>query len=161
NLDDDVVLSAAGSVAFGNDTTRLTKLENNGLTVKTDTTTNAKTIEVTKTGIKAGDKKITNVAAGDVKDNSTDAINGNQLHNFIKVGDKAVAKDGVVKFANGTGTTVSAENGEIKVNVNTGTSTVDKDGKAKSTSTDHDNKIATVKDITDTVNKTFWKASTD
>ncbi|MDP0343097.1 YadA-like family protein [Glaesserella parasuis] len=158
---DDVVLSAAGSVAFGNNTTRLTTLENNGLTVKTDTTTNAKTIEVTKTGIKAGDKKITNVAAGDVKDNSTDAINGNQLHNFIKVGDKAVAKDGVVKFANGTGTTVSAENGEIKVNVNTGTSTVDKDGKAKSTSTDHDNKIATVKDITDTVNKTFWKASTD
>ncbi|MDE4051696.1 ESPR-type extended signal peptide-containing protein [Glaesserella parasuis] len=161
NLDDDVVLSAAGSVAFGNDTTLLTKLENNGLTVKTDTTTNAKTIEVTKTGIKAGDKKITNVAAGDVKDNSTDAINGNQLHNFIKVGDKAVAKDGVVKFANGTGTTVSAENGEIKVNVNTGTSTVGEDGKAKSTSTDHDNKIATVKDITDTVNKTFWKASTD
>ncbi|MCT8841571.1 hypothetical protein KZ432_09760, partial [Glaesserella parasuis] len=161
NLDDDVVLSAAGSVAFGNNTTRLTTLENNGLTVKTDTTTNAKTIEVTKTGIKAGDKKITNVAAGDVKDNSTDAINGNQLHNFIKVGDKAVAKDGVVKFANGTGTTVSAENGEIKVNVNTGTSTVDEDGKAKSTSTDHDNKIATVKDITDTVNKTFWKASTD
>ncbi|MDG6336367.1 hypothetical protein QAA01_10625, partial [Glaesserella parasuis] len=161
NLDDDVVLSATGSVAFGNDTTLLTKLENNGLTVKTDTTTNAKTIEVTKTGIKAGDKKITNVAAGDVKDNSTDAINGNQLHNFIKVGDKAVAKDGVVKFANGTGTTVSAENGEIKVNVNTGTSTVDEDGKAKSTSTDHDNKIATVKDITDTVNKTFWKASTD
>ncbi|MCT8728258.1 hypothetical protein KZ450_11320, partial [Glaesserella parasuis] len=161
NLDDDVVLSATGSVAFGNETTLLTKLENNGLTVKTDTTTNAKTIEVTKTGIKAGDKKITNVAAGDVKDNSTDAINGNQLHNFIKVGDKAVAKDGVVKFANGTGTTVSAENGEIKVNVNTGTSTVDEDGKAKSTSTDHDNKIATVKDITDTVNKTFWKASTD
>ncbi|MDG6353413.1 ESPR-type extended signal peptide-containing protein, partial [Glaesserella parasuis] len=161
NLDDNVVLSAAGSVAFGNNTTRLTTLENNGLTVKTDTTTNAKTIEVTKTGIKAGDKKITNVAAGDVKDNSTDAINGNQLHNFIKVGDKAVAKDGVVKFANGTGTTVSAENGEIKVNVNTGTSTVDEDGKAKSTSTDHDNKIATVKDITDTVNKTFWKASTD
>ncbi|MDO9916655.1 hypothetical protein Q7483_10945, partial [Glaesserella parasuis] len=161
NLDDDVVLSATGSVAFGNGTTLLTKLENNGLTVKTDTTTNAKTIEVTKTGIKAGDKKITNVAAGDVKDNSTDAINGNQLHNFIKVGDKAVAKDGVVKFANGTGTTVSAENGEIKVNVNTGTSTVDEDGKAKSTSTDHDNKIATVKDITDTVNKTFWKASTD
>ncbi|MDO9796278.1 ESPR-type extended signal peptide-containing protein [Glaesserella parasuis] len=161
NLDDDVVLSAAGSVAFGNNTTRLTTLENNGLTVKTDTTTNAKTIEVTKTGIKAGDKKITNVAAGDVKDNSTDAINGNQLHNFIKVGDKAVAKDGVVKFANGTGTTVSAENGEIKVNVNTGTSTVGEDGKAKSTSTDHDNKIATVKDITDTVNKTFWKASTD
>ncbi|MFW9322556.1 ESPR-type extended signal peptide-containing protein, partial [Glaesserella parasuis] len=161
NLDDDVVLSATGSVAFGSDTTLLTKLENNGLTVKTDTTTNAKTIEVTKTGIKAGDKKITNVAAGDVKDNSTDAINGNQLHNFIKVGDKAVAKDGVVKFANGTGTTVSAENGEIKVNVNTGTSTVDEDGKAKSTSTDHDNKIATVKDITDTVNKTFWKASTD
>ncbi|MCT8663784.1 YadA-like family protein [Glaesserella parasuis] len=161
NLDDNVVLSAAGSVAFGNNTTRLTTLENNGLTVKTDTTTNAKTIEVTKTGIKAGDKKITNVAAGDVKDNSTDAINGNQLHNFIKVGDKAVAKDGVVKFANGTGTTVSAENGEIKVNVNTGTSTVGEDGKAKSTSTDHDNKIATVKDITDTVNKTFWKASTD
>ncbi|MDG6470353.1 hypothetical protein, partial [Glaesserella parasuis] len=161
NLDNNIVLTHEGKITFGSDGTRLTTLDNDGLTVKTDTTPNAKTIEVTKTGIKAGDKKITNVAAGDVKDNSTDAINGNQLHNFIKVGDKAVAKDGVVKFANGTGTTVSAENGEIKVNVNTGTSTVDKDGKAKSTSTDHDNKIATVKDITDTVNKTFWKASTD
>ena len=35
---------------------------------------------VTKDGINAGDKKITGVADGDIKEGSTDAINGGQLH---------------------------------------------------------------------------------
>ncbi|MDO9960639.1 ESPR-type extended signal peptide-containing protein [Glaesserella parasuis] len=161
NLDNNIVLTHEGKITFGSDGTRLTTLDNDGLTVKTDTTPNAKTIEVTKTGIKAGDKKITNVAAGEVNNTSTDAINGGQLYNFIKVGDNAVAKNGVVKFIDGAGTTVEKnDNGEIKVNVNTGTSKVGDDGKAAPTDNTHDSKIATVKDITDTVNKTFWKAST-
>ncbi|MDD2167322.1 YadA-like family protein [Glaesserella parasuis] len=161
NLDDNIVLTHEGKITFGSDGTRLTTLDNDGLTVKTDTTPNAKTIEVTKTGIKAGDKKITNVAAGEVNNTSTDAINGGQLYNFIKVGDNAVAKNGVVKFIDGAGTTVEkTDNGEIKVNVNKGTSKVGDDGKAAPTDNTHDSKIATVKDITDTVNKTFWKAST-
>ncbi|WP_158664187.1 hypothetical protein, partial [Glaesserella parasuis] len=162
NLDNNIVLTHEGKITFGSDGTRLTTLDNDGLTVKTDTTPNAKTIEVTKTGIKAGDKKITNVAAGEVNNTSTDAINGGQLYNFIKVGDNAVAKNGVVKFIDGAGTTVEkTDNGEIKVNVNKGTSKVGDDGKAAPTDNTHDSKIATVKDITDTVNKTFWKATTD
>ncbi|MDO9913421.1 YadA-like family protein [Glaesserella parasuis] len=162
NLDNNIVLTHEGKITFGSDGTRLTTLDNDGLKVKTDTTPNAKTIEVTKTGIKAGDKKITNVAAGEVNNTSTDAINGGQLYNFIKVGDNAVAKNGVVKFIDGAGTTVEkTDNGEIKVNVNKGTSKVGDDGKAAPTDNTHDSKIATVKDITDTVNKTFWKATTD
>ncbi|WP_353233258.1 hypothetical protein, partial [Pseudomonas helleri] len=35
---------------------------------------------VTKAGIAAGDKKVTGVAAGDVSENSTDAVTGGQLH---------------------------------------------------------------------------------
>ncbi|WP_373101214.1 MULTISPECIES: YadA-like family protein [Pasteurellaceae] len=37
-------------------------------------------IKVTADGINAGDKKITNVAAGEVSASSTDAVNGSQLH---------------------------------------------------------------------------------
>ena len=48
-------------------------LNNDGLTI-------AGGPSVTKDGINAGDKKITNVAAGDVAENSKDAVNGGQLH---------------------------------------------------------------------------------
>lgn len=34
---------------------------------------------ITKTGINGGDKKVTNVAAGDISEKSTDAVNGSQL----------------------------------------------------------------------------------
>ncbi|WP_424765347.1 YadA-like family protein [Necropsobacter rosorum] len=37
-------------------------------------------VKVTADGINAGDKKITNVAAGEVSASSTDAVNGSQLH---------------------------------------------------------------------------------
>ena len=48
-------------------------LNNDGLTI-------AGGPSVKKDGIDAGDKKITNVAAGDVAENSKDAVNGGQLH---------------------------------------------------------------------------------
>ena len=48
-------------------------LNNDGLTI-------AGGPSVKKDGINAGDKKITNVAAGDVAENSKDAVNGGQLH---------------------------------------------------------------------------------
>ncbi|MDP0343253.1 ESPR-type extended signal peptide-containing protein, partial [Glaesserella parasuis] len=154
NLDKTVDLSSTGYVKFGDNNA---KLDKDGLTVKTSTAPDAKTIEVTKDGIKAGDKKIKDVAAGEVNNNSKEAVTGSQLHNFIKVNNDAVAKDGVVKFIDGTGTTVEkTNNGEIKVNVNTGTSTVGVDGKAKPTSDNDNNKIATVKNITDTINDIFW-----
>ena len=63
---------------------------NNYITVQSvkagDTTISDKGLEikdgpsVTKDGINAGNKKVTGVADGDVKENSKDAINGGQLH---------------------------------------------------------------------------------
>ena len=63
---------------------------NNNITVQSvkagDTTISDKGLEikdgpsVTKDGINAGNKKVTGVADGDVKENSKDAINGGQLH---------------------------------------------------------------------------------
>ena len=63
---------------------------NNDITVQSvkagDTTISDKGLEikdgpsVTKDGINAGNKKVTGVADGDVKENSKDAINGGQLH---------------------------------------------------------------------------------
>ncbi|WP_448951037.1 hypothetical protein [Labrys neptuniae] len=60
-------LNIAGSVAVGN-----AKLDTTGLTI-------AGGPSVTSGGINAGDKKITNVANGDISSTSTDAVNGSQL----------------------------------------------------------------------------------
>ena len=74
-------------------------LNNDGLTI-------AGGPSVKKDGIDAGDKKITNVAAGDVAENSKDAVNGGQLHNVAKGvadvlgGDAAVDGDGKVTMTN-------------------------------------------------------------
>ena len=41
---------------------------------------------VTVTGINAGTKKVTNVAAGDISDSSMDAVNGSQIKQIIDKG---------------------------------------------------------------------------
>ncbi|MDY4281407.1 MAG: YadA-like family protein [[Pasteurella] mairii] len=79
-LTDDVQLSLEGEVTIGPKSgNRYTTLEYDGLTVKTGTP-NAKDIAVTKDGIKAGDKKITDVADGNVTKDSKEAVNGSQLY---------------------------------------------------------------------------------
>ena len=76
-----------------------TTVNNDGLTI-------AGGPSVKKDGIDAGDKKITNVAAGDVTENSKDAVNGGQLHNVAKGvadvlgGDAAVDGNGKVTMTN-------------------------------------------------------------
>ena len=57
--------------------------------------------KIVKNGIDAGGKKITNVAAGDVSANSTDAVNGSQLHE--------------VKTLAGQHTTVKAKDANVTV----------------------------------------------
>ncbi|MBJ9426078.1 ESPR-type extended signal peptide-containing protein [Acinetobacter seifertii] len=59
------------------------KLDTNGLTI-------AGGPSVNKSGINAGNQKITNVAAGTISATSTDAVNGSQLHTF----DSRVTKNG-------------------------------------------------------------------
>ena len=88
-----------------------TVVNGDGLTI-TPSTPGAKNISITKDGISAGDKKITDVADGDITPTSKDAINGSQLYklasNTIQLG--------------GDGSTVTAtqqlnKNGGIKFNI--------------------------------------------
>ena len=78
-------------------------LNNDGLTI-------AGGPSVKKDGIDAGDKKITNVAAGDVAENSKDAVNGGQLHSVassvatVLGGNAAVDGNGNVTMSNIGGT---------------------------------------------------------
>ncbi|NHC05021.1 hypothetical protein G9F31_14875, partial [Acinetobacter sp. 187] len=64
-------LSASGSLKIGN-----TSIKNDGVSIVGGPSITA------SNGIDAGNKKITNVLAGDIAVNSTDAINGNQLFNI-------------------------------------------------------------------------------
>lgn len=57
----------ANSVTVGD-----TSITTDGLTIKDGPS-------ITKTGINGGDKKVTHVAAGDISEKSTDAVNGSQL----------------------------------------------------------------------------------
>ena len=64
-------VNAAGNVTVGD-----TVLNTDGLTIKDGPS-------VTKSGIDAANKKISNVAAGDVNETSKDAVNGSQLYQTI------------------------------------------------------------------------------
>lgn len=63
----DVKKVTAETVSVGN-----TTITTDGLTIKDGPS-------ITKTGINGGDKKVTHVAAGDISEKSTDAVNGSQL----------------------------------------------------------------------------------
>ena len=94
SLSDIVELTTAGSLTVGG-----TTVSNNGLSITGGPS-------VTKTGIDAGSKKITNVTAGTA---DTDAVNVKQLKDtekHIKPGTYAVANDGSVtlKYVDGNGT---------------------------------------------------------
>nr|WP_212511780.1 ESPR-type extended signal peptide-containing protein [Acinetobacter seifertii] len=68
NVNDNIVLTNAGSLTVGN-----TKVDNSGLSI-------AGGPSVTITGINAANQKVTNVAAGTISATSTDAVNGSQLN---------------------------------------------------------------------------------
>ena len=96
-------------------------LNNDGLTI-------AGGPSVKKDGIDAGDKKITNVATGDVAENSKDAVNGGQLYDVAKnvadlVGpdakiDPATGKVTVTDPAKGIGETGKGNIGDAIKHVN-------------------------------------------
>ena len=92
----------------------------NGETIKagdTTITTDGMTItngpSITKTGIDAGSKKITNVADGDISSTSKDAINGSQLVSYV-ADNKTILEDGKNTTFTGNGTI----DDPYKVNVN-------------------------------------------
>ena len=109
NLNDNVTLTNAGSLTVGD-----TKVNNDGLTITGGPS-------VTKTGIDAGSKKITNVAPGTISSTSTDAVNGSQLYdvdqkfnNTVKLTGNAGATDGqALNKANGLSFgVIGADNGK-------------------------------------------------
>ncbi|MFZ7173418.1 YadA-like family protein [[Pasteurella] aerogenes] len=162
-LTDEVKLSLEGKVIIGPKNGKHTTLEYDGLTIKTGEP-NAKDIAVTKDGIKAGDKKITDVADGNVSANSKEAVNGGQLHNLVKVNNVAAENNGSANFITGDGTTVAAENGNIKVNVNkadlTTDLTVGNDGKVvEPTGDENKAKFVSAEKIAKSINDTFWKVT--
>ncbi|ATV68338.1 hypothetical protein CTM92_06840 [Fusobacterium pseudoperiodonticum] len=111
-----------------------TVINGDGLTVSPATPTTSP-ISVTKDGISAGDKKVTNVAPGTISKTSTDAINGSQLYNLASNtiqlgGDKATTTDkqtldksGGIKFdiVGANGITTEAKDGKVTVSVDTST----------------------------------------
>ena len=82
-------------------------------TITTDGMTITNGPSITKTGIDAGSKKITNVADGDISTTSKDAINGSQLVSYVAA-NKTILKDGKNTTVTGNGT----KDDPYKVNVN-------------------------------------------
>lgn len=112
------------SAQFGDDTDNTT-VNSSGVTITGGPS-------VTKDGINAASKKITNVAAGDVNANSTDAVNGSQLNSVKETAEKGwnlttagsaakhnVAPGGDVDISSAnTNITVSNTQGNVKLELN-------------------------------------------
>lgn len=112
------------SAQFGDDTDNTT-VNSSGVTITGGPS-------VTKDGINAASKKITNVAAGDVNANSTDAVNGSQLNEVKETAEKGwnlttagsttkhnVAPGGDVDISSAnTNITVSNTQGNVKLELN-------------------------------------------
>jgi len=133
-------LKGLNSATFNNGTDGNTVVNGGGLTINdaagnplTSVTKDGVVItdgpSMTKDGIEASDKKITNVADGTIGAGSKDAVNGGQLHTVVEdlktKGFGLTAEDGasVKKFlgdtvtvkGDGTNITTSVDNGAVKV----------------------------------------------
>lgn len=108
DLNDDINLNSVTAKTINGDT-----IKAGDTTITTDGMTITNGPSITKTGIDAGSKKITNVADGDISPTSKDAINGSQLVSYVAA-NKTILKDGKNTTVTGTGTTENP----YKVNVN-------------------------------------------
>ena len=110
----DTVTTKTVTADTGNITTVNASTVNVGdTTITTDGMTITNGPSITKTGIDAGSKKITNVADGDISSTSKDAINGSQLVSYVAA-NKTILKDGKNTTVTGNGT----KDDPYKVNVN-------------------------------------------
>ncbi|WP_294089494.1 YadA-like family protein, partial [uncultured Actinobacillus sp.] len=114
-----------------------TVLNSNGLTITGGPS-------ITKSGINAGNQKITGVAVGDISSTSTDAVNGSQLYQ-VQEAAKA-AKTEVVAGKNTTVTSETGVNGQSIYTVNADKSVVEAkadSGLTVTATTDADNYTTT------------------
>ncbi|ARF98508.1 hypothetical protein B7L28_00480 [Veillonella atypica] len=126
SLNKDVDLTNAGSLTIGD-----TKVTNGGLTITGGPS-------VTKTGIDAGSKVISNVADGAVNATSKDAVNGSQLHTVaskerhIKPGTYTVTGDTVtLNYVDGEGKDDTSITAKITGIANTDLSNITTNGETK------------------------------
>ena len=126
SLNKDVDLTNAGSLTIGD-----TKVTNGGLTITGGPS-------VTKTGIDAGSKVISNVADGAVNATSKDAVNGSQLHTVaskerhIKPGTYTVTGDTVtLNYVDGEGNDDTSITAKITGIANTDLSNITTNGETK------------------------------
>lgn len=108
DLNDDINLNSVTAKTINGDT-----IKAGDTTITTDGMTITNGPSITKTGIDAGSKKITNVADGDISSTSKDAINGSQLVSYVAA-NKTILKDGKNTTVTGNGT----KDDPYKVNVN-------------------------------------------
>ena len=108
DLNDDINLNSVTAKTINGDT-----IKAGDTTITTDGMTITNGPSITKTGINAGSKKITNVADGDISPTSKDAINGSQLVSYVAA-NKTILKDGKNTTVTGNGT----KDDPYKVNVN-------------------------------------------
>lgn len=108
DLNDDINLNSVTAKTINGDT-----IKAGDTTITTDGMTITNGPSITKTGIDAGSKKITNVADGDTSPTSKDAINGSQLVSYVAA-NKTILKDGKNTTVTGNGT----KDDPYKVNVN-------------------------------------------
>lgn len=108
DLNDDINLNSVTAKTINGDT-----IKAGDTTITTDGMTITNGPSITKTGIDAGSKKITNVAEGDISPTSKDAINGSQLVSYVAA-NKTILKDGKNTTVTGNGT----KDDPYKVNVN-------------------------------------------
>ena len=73
----DYTVAVKDDISLTSVTTGVTKMDNTGITITNADT--SKNVSLTGSGLNNGGNKITNVAAGDISKDSTDAINGSQL----------------------------------------------------------------------------------
>lgn len=108
DLNDDINLNSVTAKTINGDT-----IKAGDTTITTDGMTITNGPSITKTGIDAGSKKITNVADGDISPTSKDAINGSQLVSYVAA-NKTILEDGKNTTVTGNGT----KDDPYKVNVN-------------------------------------------
>lgn len=94
-LNKDLNLGNNGSVKMGN-----TTINNGGVTIQPSVGDATKSVSLTNKGLDNGGNKITHVAAGEISDTSTDAVNGSQLnkvktlagqHTTVEAGSKNIS----------------------------------------------------------------------
>ncbi|MDD7570098.1 MAG: YadA-like family protein [[Actinobacillus] rossii] len=130
-------ITTAKDLVVNTITTGGTVLNNNGLTINGGPS-------ITRSGINAGDQKITSVAAGNISSTSTEAVNGSQLYQLQEAA--KAAKTEVVAGKNTTVTSETGNNGQTIYTVNADKSVVEAktdSGLTVTATTDADNYTTT------------------